>query len=230
MGYESASTDLGGESGFGAGGDEPYAKALAAEGRLVMNADDRPGHAQEYDLARWSAAADRIDLSLFDDVDGPVIDLGCGPGRMLVAARALGLPALGIDLSKAAVRVARRAGADVIRGSLFDPVPDEGRWDTAFLIDGNIGIGGDPEGLFRRAGEIVRPGGSVIVEADGDSDVDRRFTATITDGDGNISASFPWAVAGRRAVVRHAQGAGLDLHSSWTAGGRTFCRLLAPMR
>ena len=213
------------ELGFGGGGDEPYAMALRSDGRLVMRSDDQPEDRTEYDVARWRAAADAVDLSLFADVDGPVIDLGCGPGRMLVAARSIGVPALGVDLSRAAVRIARRSGADVVLGSLFDTVPDEGRWDTAFLIDGNIGIGGDPVALLRRAGEIVREGGSVIVEASTDDDADRRFLATVTDDGGRVSARFPWAVVGRRALVVAAQDAGLELHSCWTAGGRTFCRL-----
>ena len=55
------------------------------------------------DVGRWSAAADRVDRSLLEGADGPVIDIGCGPGRMLVAARALGIPSLGVDVSGEAV-------------------------------------------------------------------------------------------------------------------------------
>ena len=33
---------------------------------------------------------------------------------------------------------------------VFDPLPGEGRWETALLADGNIGIGGDPVALLRR--------------------------------------------------------------------------------
>jgi SAM-dependent methyltransferase len=212
--------------GFGGGGDEPYAMALRSDGRLTMQSDDQPEDRTEYDVARWRAAADAVDLSLFADVDGPVIDLGCGPGRMLVAARSIGVPALGVDLSAAAVRIARRSGAPVVHGSLFDTLPDEGRWDTAFLLDGNIGIGGDPETLLRRAAAIVREGGSVIVETSTDADADRRFLATVTDDGGRVSARFPWAVVGSRALVAAAGDTGLELHTCWTTADRTFCRLL----
>ena len=193
-------------TGFGAGGDEPYARALRDDGRLVLHADDRPGEELEYDVGRWSAAADRVDLSLFRDVDGPVIDLGCGPGRMLVAARGLGIPAFGIDLSAAAVAIARRSGAPVLHGSVFDPVPDEGRWDTALLIDGNIGIGGAPVELLRRCREIVREGGSVIV----------------ADDAGRVSARFPWAEVGVTALAGYARAAGLAERATWHERGRTF--------
>jgi SAM-dependent methyltransferase len=224
MSWDFIPTEVGGgdESGFGAGGDEPYARALGSDGRLELHADDRPDEVREYDVARWSAAADRVDLSLFRDVDGPVIDLGCGPGRMLVAARDLGLPALGIDLSPAAVEIAGRSGVPVLRGSVFDPVPQEGHWDTALLIDGNIGIGGDPVALLSRARAIVRSGGSVIVEASADDDVDRRFDATITDESGRVSAHFPWAELGRVAIAAAADRAGLHLRATWTEDARTF--------
>ena len=40
----------------------------------------------------------------------------------------------------------------------------EGRWDTVLLADGNIGIGGDPLALLRRAAELLHPGGRVVVD------------------------------------------------------------------
>lgn len=216
--------------GFGSGGDEPYAAALTAAGTLQLRtaADDgvdpdKP--VAEYDVARWRAPADAVDRSLLNGVDGPLIDLGCGPGRMIVAAQCAGVPALGVDISAAAVRVARRAGADVVLGSVFDPLPAEGRWDTALLIDGNIGIGGDPVRLLRRAGELIRPGGSVIVESHPDPSADRRFNAVVTDRHGRASATFPWAEVGLEALLTAADEAFLIPRAAWTTSGRTFCEL-----
>ncbi|WP_316316131.1 methyltransferase domain-containing protein, partial [Clavibacter michiganensis] len=125
--------------------------------------------------------------SLLEGADGPVIDVGCGPGRMLVAARALGIPSLGVDVSAEAVAIARRSGGTAVQGSVFDTIPDEGRWDTALVIDGNIGIGGDPVALLARCGEIVRDGGRVVVETHVDRSADRAFTAHVVDVDGNRS-------------------------------------------
>ena len=34
--------------------------------------------------------------------------------------------------------------------SVFDAVPDAGLWRCALLLDGSIGIGGDPEALLQR--------------------------------------------------------------------------------
>lgn len=212
---------------FGAGGGEPYARALRSDGRLRLTDPDRPDVVTTMDVSRWSAAADRVDRSLLDDADGPVIDIGCGPGRMLVAARNRGIPALGVDVSAEAVAIAQRSGGTAIQGSVFDAVPDEGHWDTALVIDGNIGIGGDPAALLERCREIVRTGGRVIVETNPDPLADRVYTARVVDTDGHESAGFPWAEVGLDALHRHAADAGLLARQSWTVAGRSFCELLA---
>jgi SAM-dependent methyltransferase len=212
---------------FGAGGGEPYARALRSDGSLRLTDPDRPDVVTTMDVSRWSAAADRVDRSLLDDADGPVIDIGCGPGRMLVAARTLGIPALGVDVSAEAVAIAQRSGGTAVQGSVFDAVPDEGHWDTALVIDGNIGIGGDPAALLERCREIVRTGGRVVVETNPDPLADRVYTARVVDTDGHESAGFPWAEVGLDALHRYAADAGLVARQSWTVAGRSFCELLA---
>jgi len=212
---------------FGAGGGEPYARALRTDGRIRLTDPERPDAAVTLDVGRWSAAADRVDRSLLEGADGPVIDVGCGPGRMLVAARTLGIPALGVDVSAEAVAIAQDSGGTALQGSVFDAVPDEGRWDTALVIDGNIGIGGDPVALLERCREIVRRGGRIVVETHVDDTADRTFTARVVDADGHQSAGFPWAEVGIDALLEHAATAGLTARQSWTDDGRTFCELIA---
>src|SRR5205823_333854 len=75
---------------------------------------------------------------------GPVLDVGCGPGRHVLALARRGVLAVGVDVTPAAVRYARARGAPVFRGSVFAAVPGVGHWRTALLLDGNIGIGGRP--------------------------------------------------------------------------------------
>ncbi|MFZ7089174.1 methyltransferase domain-containing protein [Curtobacterium sp. RRHDQ10] len=220
-------TDLQARSAFGAGGDEPYAAALRTDGHIRLTDPDRPGAVVTFDVGRWSAPADHVDRSLFDGVDGPVIDIGCGPGRMLVAAADIGVPALGVDVSPVAVAIANRSGGRAVRGSVFDPVPDEGHWDTALVIDGNIGIGGDPVALLTRCRDIVHEHGRIVVETAPDDDADRSYHATIVDADGRSSSTFPWAEVGRRALAEHAATAGMTVRTSWTAGGRAFSEIVS---
>jgi hypothetical protein len=82
-----------------------------------------------------------------------------------VALGERGVPALGIDITTYAVWLARSSGALALHRDVFAPVPGAGRWARVLLADGNIGIGGDPVVLLRRAGELLRPGGLALVPA-----------------------------------------------------------------
>ena len=152
---------------FGAGGSEPYAHALrGGVGELLFLRNASSSASTTMDVSRWSADADAADLSLLASVDGPVLDIGCGPGRMVRAARDLGLVALGIDISRDAVRHARRLGGSFAEVSIFGEVPHEGLWQTALLVDGNIGIGGDISQLLERSAGLLRESGEILIELD----------------------------------------------------------------
>ena len=119
---------------------------------------------------RWTAPADAVDAMVVSRCEPPVIDIGCGPGRMVSALQRSGRAVLGIDISKRAVALAVRGGGQVLRRDLEDDLPGEGRWGTALLLDGNVGIGGDVHGLLARCRELVGPGGLIICETDPDPD------------------------------------------------------------
>ncbi len=84
------------------------------------------------------------------ELPGPVLDIGCGAGRHLAA---LSPPAEsrrpGSSCRGGRSRSPGGEGANVVHGSVFD-LPEAGNWMTALLIDGNIGIGGEPERLLAR--------------------------------------------------------------------------------
>jgi SAM-dependent methyltransferase len=209
---------------FGAGGGEPYARALEAQsGTLYLHAVD--GTVAAMDVARWSADADAVDLRLLRSMRGPVLDIGCGPGRMVKAAVGLGRQALGIDVSPTVVRRARAAGLPVIECSVFGDVPAAGSWRTLLLVDGNIGIGGDPAALLRRCRELLHPHGEVVVEAHPSPERERAFEGSVIGDDGLRSAVFPWAEVGAVALARIARAEGLRTVQCWSEDGRTFCRL-----
>lgn len=219
---------------FGSGGGEPYALALlrSTSNKLFLRdaTSGDPSNHVMMDVSRWNADADDADLTLLSGVKGPMLDIGCGPGRMVRAAAALGLDALGIDVSQTAVHVARKLGINVVEGSIFDLVPGEGTWQTALLVDGNIGIGGDPAGLLARCRALLAPGGEIVIEVHDDPDRDYRYTGTIVDQHGVESASFPWAEVGLGAIRDLAGDLDLEVRQSWAIDGRTFCRLATTRR
>ena len=211
---------------FGAGGAEPYASALRG-GELLYLSDTRARSTTRVtmDVSRWNADADAADLTLLSRVSGPVLDIGCGPGRMVRAATNLGMHAVGVDVSAAALEIAGNLGGSFITGSVFDRVPGEGMWQTTLLVDGNVGIGGDIPGLLARCRELLSSSGEIIVELNAESSHEEHYFAEVVDSHGNRSGSFPWAEIGLDRLCSKLDQLGLQLIQSWEIDGRAFCRL-----
>lgn len=205
---------------------DAYSEAvLTGRGPLYLRRND--GWLLPMEVERWCAEADATDLALLRRSEGAVLDVGCGPGRLVAALAGQGRRALGIDVSEAAVARTRRLGAQALHRSVFDPLPAEGRWDTALLIDGNIGIGGDPRALLLRLGRLVGVGGLLLVETT-PADVDERVSVRITPATkapDTETAPFPWARLGTPALLRHAARAGWRATDQWTDGERCFVAL-----
>lgn len=202
---------------------DPYADALrTGRGPLYLRRSD--GRLLPLDVERWCARADAADAGVLRRCTGPVLDIGCGPGRLVAALAHGGRPVLGIDTSAAAVARTRDTGGAVLRRSVFDPLPGEGRWGSALLMDGNIGIGGDPAALLARVAELLCPGGLLFVEAAA-AEVEERFQVRLDDGHTMYGPVFPWARIGAAALRCTAQRAGWTVAAHWTAHGRPFLAL-----
>lgn len=200
---------------------DSYAAALhAGRGPLFLRRAD--GWLLPLEVERWCARADAVDLDVLDRCEGTVLDVGCGPGRMAAELAARGRTALGIDVNEAAVGHTIRLGGQALRRSVFEPLPGEGRWGTVLLMDGNIGIGGDPAALLERAARLLRPRGLLLAET-APVDVDERVHVRITDARAAAGSPFPWARLGTPALLRHAHG--WERAGQWTAGGRHFVAL-----
>jgi SAM-dependent methyltransferase len=171
-------------------------------------------------LHSWLREPDDADCDLFlDHCTGPSLDIGCGPGRLTAALTARSVPALGIDISREAVRLTRRRGARATRTDVFAGGLPHGRWLTALLADGNIGIGGDPARLLRRVRDLLAPGGVVLVELEppGTRVVHDRLRLRVGD---RVSAAFDWAFVGVDAIDDLAVATGLSMVALHESGGR----------
>ena len=159
-------------------------------------------------LEDWYGPATTGEVQLLKTLRGPVLDLGCGPGRLVVALTELGTPALGIDASPNALGHAVARGAAALRRSVFDPLPGEGRWATVLLFDGNIGIGGDPTHLLRRVARLLGPDGRVVVEVEPTTGP-ARMTYARLERDDEMTPWFPWAFVTTDSIDGLADAAGL---------------------
>jgi SAM-dependent methyltransferase len=200
---------------------ELYEDALAGRAEPVIEHAD--GSHIPLSVAGWLQVI-AGDKSILDRCEGPTLDIGSGPGRLTVALAERGIPTLGIDITPFAVGLARSAGALVMLRDVFDRVPGTGRWATALLADGNIGIGGDPTALLRRVGELLAPDGRALVELDPPGKPLRREQVRLCYA-GLVSDWFPWAYVGADDITDVAAQAGLEATDTWSADDRWFAAI-----
>jgi glycosyltransferase A (GT-A) superfamily protein (DUF2064 family)/SAM-dependent methyltransferase len=190
-------------------------------GCLPILLEGEDGESVELDVARYAAAPDAADTALLDRCTGPTLDIGCGPGRLSAELARRGIPSLGVDVAPVALLLARAAGATTLRRSVFDPLPGEGRWPHALLIDGNIGIGGDPAALLARVKALLMPTGGELVVETASEDVDERHRLRV-DGRGT---ALPWARLGTAALRGVAEQLGYVVSAQWQSQDRHFVAL-----
>ncbi len=206
-----------------------YAEALRGQvggtgGETVIRFRD--GTTRPATLDRWVQGADAVDERILAQLPGPVLDVGCGPGRHLHALARRGVFGLGVDICDVAVDLARGGGANAMVGSIFGDVPGDGQWRSALLLDGNIGIGGCPARLLNRVGELLAPAGTVLVEVAGPHSSSVESLARL-ETRFSISDWFPWAEVSAASIEPLADEAGLFVSRCWCEGGRWFAVLTA---
>jgi SAM-dependent methyltransferase len=195
---------------------------------LVLRGAD--GATLPLDPDRWHGLTTPAEHDLLSSIAGPVLDVGCGPGRIVEQLVRRGVVALGVDPAPAAVSLARKRGCPVLQRSVFERLPGEGRWRNVLLLDGNIGIGGDPRRLLRRCQTLAHPDGGVVAEVEPPGTGWRACPARLERGQ-QSSAWFAWAVVGADAIGPLADHAGLALRSVTDAGeGRWFAHLVPSVR
>ncbi|KDF00596.1 methyltransferase type 12 [Mycolicibacterium aromaticivorans JS19b1 = JCM 16368] len=201
-----------------------YDDALDGERCWLRHGD---GRRHPLPVRSWLGGQDAdsaFDAAIVALCDGPTIDLGCGPGRLVADLIQRGIPALGVDQSATAVRLARRSGAPALLRDVFEPLPGTGRWQTVLLADGNIGLAGDPRRVLRRAAELLCAGGRCVAEFDPGT-VGVRTSWVRLESSNNIGPWFKWASVGVDCAAALAEEAGLTLVGIHPIGGRVVATL-----
>ncbi len=193
-----------------------FARALQGQPTAVHGVDDEP---RVLPMSEWTREADQHDNALLDLCRGATLDIGCGPGRLTAALARRGQVSLGIDVVPEAVGQTRERGGSALHRDVYDGVPGEGRWHTALLADGNVGIGGDPLALLRRLREVIDPRGRVVVEVEAPGVASRTVWASLEAG-GVRSKPFRWSIVGLDDVDDLARRAGLTITETRALGDR----------
>lgn len=195
----------------------------SALGPVHLHAVGDDGSRRRLPIERWLRRAAEEEEELLQRASGPVLDIGCGAGRHLVALRRRGVEAVGVEISGRAAAIAREDGAAVIDGSIFD-LSEREAWSTALLLDGNIGIGGDPERLLAKVAELLAPGGSALVELEPPL-AETRVLRLRLEGPSEVSDWIPWAWVGADAIEPLAATVGLRMDDLWSTRQRWFASL-----
>ena len=201
-----------------------YDRALDGE-RCWVRHDD--GRVRKLPVRSWLGGRGsdaRFDRAVVEMCEGPTIDLGCGPGRLVADLVQRGVPALGVDLSATAVKLARSSGAPALRRDMFEPLPGTGRWQTVLLADGNIGVGGDPKRVLRRAVDLLHEGGRCVAEFDVETTgIDAGWVRL--ESSRTIGPWFRWASVGIDYVPTLAAQVGLAVAGIHPIGKRVVASL-----
>jgi len=107
-------------------------------------------------------AASKVDWLLQHRPPGTLLEIGCGEGWFLEAARRAGFDASGIDADADRVTTARRRGFEVRQGLVEDLAVDE-RFDVVFHCD-LLSHFPEPIAALRRMSALTRPGGVLFFE------------------------------------------------------------------
>ena len=202
-----------------------YEDALlgAPEGAGALHAIGEDGSRRPLPLSRWLGTPDAAEETVLERAVGPVLDIGCGVGRHVIALRRRGVRAVGVEISAVATAIARERGAEVIQASAFEH-PTTSEWKTVLLLDGNIGIGGDATRLLRRSAALLVAGGTVLVELEAPASAPRAQRVRL-EGARAASSWIPWHFVGCEEIDRLSAASGFVSVDRWRAGDRWFAEL-----
>jgi SAM-dependent methyltransferase len=135
---------------------------------------DRFARFYDEDYRHYNDDVDAI-VHLAQEMDGPVLELGCGTGRLLLPLAVTGLPVTGVDISPALLERARAKLATVPQGDQITLVQADLRHlelpqrDFAFVFCTSntlmhLADAADQLVVLERAAALMRPGGLLLID------------------------------------------------------------------
>ena len=99
--------------------------------------------------------------------EGRILDVGAGSGCHSLALQKAGKPVVSIDISPLSVEVMKDKGLDARLVNFYDSSYTD-KFDTILMLMNGTGIIGTLENMpnfFNRIGDLLNPGGSVLVDS-----------------------------------------------------------------
>ena len=202
-----------------------FGKALAS----FADGDDKPflltdetGRESIYSLANRFRPPSKLNATerrLICEARGRILDVGSATGNLLPPLARRG-QALGIDISPAAIEVARRRGVTCQVADIFTFQPDH-PFDTVTLFGNGLGIGGTAAGLatlLRKMGALLAPGGQILAVTRNFDAAPYREMMLTPHWNGETAPTTPWIIFSIDFLTDLAQGLGLHvevLMKSW---------------
>jgi SAM-dependent methyltransferase len=135
---------------------------------------DRFARFYDEDYRNYSDDVDAI-VHLAQEMDGPVLELGCGTGRLLLPLSLSGLPVTGVDISPALLEQARAKLATMpqgdnvalVQGDLRVLALEQRNFAFAFCTSNTLMHLADPAdqlAVLERAAAHLRPGGLLMID------------------------------------------------------------------
>jgi 2-polyprenyl-3-methyl-5-hydroxy-6-metoxy-1,4-benzoquinol methylase len=147
----------------------------------VLQSYDDSYHGHEMD----SVFAESVDVLLREQFlprqspDATIVDVGCGNGAFLKAARSHGYTIRGVEVSESAARQCATEGIPVVVGDFptvdFGPV-DNAQFVTLWDVIEHLS---DPGPFVARAAELCAPDGLLVVKAPYNTDRALRFATAV---------------------------------------------------
>lgn len=106
-----------------------------------------------------------------------ILDVGCGNGQFLAAARRAGYTGVGMDFSEAAAELCRSRGLAASAGDFLSM--DVGRCFDAVTLWDVVEHLPEPLAFARRAAELLRPGGWLFMKTPAVGDLSFRVTSAV---------------------------------------------------